>query len=115
MSRYTSRTFALLISCVLAWPAAAAYAQGVTTSGLNGVVKDTQGAVVPGVVVTAVHQPSATTYTAVTQGDGRYVMPGMRVGGPYTVTAELSGFRTESLENITLALGVVQDLSFTLQ
>jgi hypothetical protein len=39
----------------------------------------------------------------------------MRVGGPYTVTAELSGFRTETQNNIVLALGVVQDLSFNLQ
>jgi hypothetical protein len=78
-------------------------------------VKDVQGGVVPGVVVVAVHQPSVTTYQAVTQGDGRYYMPGMRVGGPYTVTVELAGFRTQKQTDISLALGVTQDLSFTLQ
>ncbi len=85
-----------------------------TTSGLTGVIKDAQSAVVPGVTVTAVHMPSATTYEGVSQADGRFFIPGMRIGGPYTVTAELTGFRTETQNNITLTLGVIQDLSFTL-
>ena len=69
-------------------PVSRASAQGVTTSGLTGIVKDAQGAVVPGATVKAVHEPSGTTYEAVTQGDGRFFIPGMRVGGPYTVTAD---------------------------
>ena len=80
------------VCCVLLWPAARADAQGVTTGAISGVVKDAQGAVIPGATVLAVHVPSGTTYEAVTQGDGRFVMPGMRVGGPYTVTASLAGF-----------------------
>ena len=59
----------------------AAFAQGVTTGSITGVVKDAQGAVVPGVTIVAVHQPSGTTYEAVTQADGRFFLPGMRVGG----------------------------------
>src|SRR5437870_5947381 len=39
----------------------------------------------------------------------------MRVGGPYTVTAALSGFTTEAKNNLTLSLGVAQDLEFTLK
>ena len=91
-----------------------ASAQGVTTSGISGIVRDTQNLVVPGVSIDAVHEPSGTTYSAVTQTDGRFVIPGMRVGGPYNVTAQLSGFRTEIKHNITLTLGVTQDLEFTL-
>ena len=72
----------------------AAFAQGVTSAALTGVVKDDQGGVVPGATVVAVHQPSGSAYTAVSQGDGRYTIAGMRVGGPYTVTAELAGFVT---------------------
>ena len=36
-------------------------------------------------------------------------MPGMRVGGPYKVTAALTGFTTEVQNNITLNLGVTQE------
>ena len=50
---------------------------------------------VPGATIVAVHQPSGTTYDAVSQSDGRFTIAGMRVGGPYTITAELGGFVTE--------------------
>src|SRR4051812_21307314 len=101
----------LLVCAVLAVAASApAHAQGVTTAAVTGVVKDASGGVIPGAAVTAVHQPSGTSYEAVTQGDGHFTIPGMRVGGPYTVTAQLSGFTTEVKNNITLSLGVAQDL-----
>jgi hypothetical protein len=95
--------------------AAASAAQGVTTGALTGVVKDSQGAVVPGATITAVHVPSGTTYAGVSQGDGRYTIPGMRVGGPYKVTAELSGFQTEERNDLTVNLGVTQDVDFDLR
>ena len=108
------------LSAVAAFLAVAMYAtpstaQGVTTAALTGVVKDSQGAVVPGASIVAVHQPSGTTYVAVSQGDGRYTVAGMRVGGPYKVTAELSGFSTSERNNVTLNLGVTQDMDFDLK
>ena len=68
----------------------AAYAQ-VTTSSIAGKITDTKGGVVPGAVVIAVHVPSGTTYHAVTGGEGRYAIQGMRPGGPYVVTVSLMG------------------------
>ena len=48
MSRTTLlRSFALLMCCVLLWPAGRADAQGVTTGAMSGVVKDAQGAAIP--------------------------------------------------------------------
>src|SRR3954469_21276018 len=109
------RSLMLLACCVLLWPAGRASAQGVTTGAISGVVKDAQGAVIPGATVLAVHQPSGSTYEAVTQADGRFVIPGMRVGGPYTVTASLPGFTSEAKNNISVSLGVTQDLDFGLK
>jgi hypothetical protein len=105
----------MLAICVLLWPAGRANAQGVTTGATSGVVKDAQGAVIPGATILAVHQPSGSTYEAVTQVDGRFVIPGMRVGGPYTVTASLPGFTSEAKNSISVSLGVTQDLEFTLR
>ena len=99
----------------LALSAGSATAQGVTTAALTGVVKDAQGAVIPGATVLAVHQPSGSTYESVTQGDGRFFIPGMRVGGPYAVSATLTGFGTEEKNNISLNLGVTQDVDFALK
>ena len=114
MSRTMSRFLIVLTLCVLC-PIGRAYAQGVTTAAVTGVVKDTQDAVVPGATIVATHEPSGTTYEAVSQADGRFSLPGMRVGGPYKVSAALSGFATQEQNNITLTLGVTQDLVFSLK
>jgi hypothetical protein len=104
----------VLLSCALLLPALA-QAQGVTTASMTGLVKDASGGVIPGATVVAVHQPSGTSYETVTQADGRFFIPGMRVGGPYTVTAQLTGFTTEVKNNLTLTLGVAQDIEFALK
>ncbi|MDR1990658.1 MAG: carboxypeptidase regulatory-like domain-containing protein [Acidobacteriaceae bacterium] len=92
-----------------------AAAQGVTTSGVSGIVRDAQGAVVPGATITAVHEPSGTIYDSVSQADGHFAIQGMRIGGPYKVSAELTGFRTEEFSIESLQLGVTQNVEFTLQ
>ncbi len=101
------------VLAIVLW-ASSASAQGVTTASVAGIVKDSQGAVIPGVSIVAVHLPSGTTYETVTRPDGRFSIQGMRVGGPYTVTAALSGFRSEEKSDILLTLGVTQDLEFGL-
>ena len=113
MSRTTLlRTITFLAVCILLWPAGRADAQGVTTGAITGVVKDAQGAVIPGATVLAVHQPSGATYEAVSQADGRFVMPGMRVG-PYTVTVRSPGsLRGEANRGQP---GRAQDVDFSLK
>ena len=108
-------TLALLMSCAVVWPGSSAFAQGVTTASITGIVKDASGGVIPGATVSAIHEPSGTSYETVTQGDGRFFIQGMRVGGPYKVTASLTGFTSEAKSNLTLSLGVAQDLEFALK
>ena len=60
---------------------------------LTGVVKDSQGAVVPGRDDRRRPRAFGHDIRSGQPGDGRFTMPGMRVGGPYKVTAALSGFR----------------------
>jgi hypothetical protein len=91
------------------------YAQGLTTASMTGMVYDESKAPIPGATVTAVHDPSGTQYETITNADGRFFLPAMRVGGPYKVTASLAGFQTQVQTDVTLTLGVAQDFSFTLK
>src|SRR4051794_37924089 len=84
-------SFVLLVLCVAAWPFDRAYAQGVTTGAITGLVKDAQQNPVSGASVVAIHIPSGSVYEGTTRADGRFSIPGMRVGGPYSVTVSYTG------------------------
>lgn len=114
MKRVSAATVWLALLAFSATFPASSYAQ-VTTGSISGVVVDAQQRPVPGASVTALHGPSGTTYLATTNTDGRFSILGMRVGGPYTVTAALSGFQTQVQDAITISLGVAQDVEFTLK
>ncbi|HQU93004.1 MAG TPA: carboxypeptidase regulatory-like domain-containing protein [Pyrinomonadaceae bacterium] len=106
------RIVALLLAFAAAF-ASAATAQ-VTTSEMTGTVTDQAGAVVSGATVTAVHGPSGTKYSTVTNGQGRFTIPAMRIGGPYTVTVTSSGFQEQKREGLNLALGNSATVDFTI-
>src|SRR5437667_395978 len=95
-------------------PVRAMTAQGVTTAAVAGVVTDAGGGALDGARVVAVHGPSGTTYAALTRADGRFTIPGMRVGGPYRVSASRVGYRQEVQNGVTVTLGVTSDLQFRL-
>lgn len=90
------------------------FAQGVTTAAMNGVVKSQSGEPLPGANVVAVHEPSGSTFGAATRNDGRFNIPGMRVGGPYSVTVTFIGYKTDKQENVYLTLGQDLRIIFTL-
>ncbi len=90
------------------------FAQGVTTGAIAGMVSDSIRGPLEGARVVAVHGPSGTTYAAITRADGRFTIPGMRVGGPYRVSASRVGYRQEVQNGVTVSLGVTSDLEFRL-
>src|SRR5581483_9306194 len=93
---------------------AGASAQTLTTGTLSGHAADQQGGVLPGVTVTAIHEPTGTKYEVITGADGRFQIPNVRVGGPYTVTAALSGFRDATERDVNVALGEDKSVEFKL-
>jgi Carboxypeptidase regulatory-like domain len=116
-ARHVCRLLAMTAVLGVSWPVDVARAQGVTTGVVMGIVKDVQGQPVIGAGVTAIHLPSGTAYETVTRGDGRFSIPGMRVGGPYSVTVFQNGtgalsFEPQIQENVTVNLGAATDLVF---
>ncbi|OYX15720.1 MAG: hypothetical protein B7Z16_12900, partial [Algoriphagus sp. 32-45-6] len=91
-----------------------AMSQGVTTSGISGTVTEANGQPLPGANVVATHLPSGTRYGAVSNLEGKYSIPGMRVGGPYRVSVSFIGFSTQDVENIVLSLGNFANVNVTL-
>ncbi|MCD8306129.1 MAG: TonB-dependent receptor [Prevotella sp.] len=105
------KTLHLLIAMML-FTVSSATAQ-VTTSSLAGkVVAD--GEDVIGATVEAVHTPSGTRYTAITNAKGMYTINGMRVGGPYEVKISYIGFETQVVEGVTLQLAETYNLNTNL-
>jgi hypothetical protein len=83
--------------CVMAWPSLA-HAQSVIT----GVVKDTSGAVLPGVTVEAASDVLIEkTRSVVSDGEGLYRIVDLRPG-VYSVTFSLAGFQTLKRDGLEL-------------
>ena len=85
----------------------------ITTSSMAGKVTldDENGEEVIGATVVAVHEPSGTRYTAVTNTTGRFSINGMRTGGPYEVTVSYIGFQPKTIKGVTLQLAETYNLA----
>ena len=103
----------LFFAALMSLTAAAMNAQ-VTTSAMAGHVSDEQGEDVISALVRVVHQPSGTTYSAITNADGRWAIQGMRVGGPYEVEITYIGYADRTIEDITLQLGETYNINVSL-
>ncbi|MBE6271312.1 MAG: TonB-dependent receptor [Prevotella ruminicola] len=85
----------------------------ITTSSMAGKVTldNANGEEVIGATVVAVHEPSGTRYTAVTNTSGRFSINGMRTGGPYNVTISYIGFQPRTIKGVTLQLAETYNLN----
>ncbi len=81
---------------------------------LTGTVADTTEARLPGVTVTARHVQTGNTFLGVTDASGQYTIAGLRTG-QYRITADLTGFRSVTQENVELLVGQRSVVNFRLQ
>ncbi len=93
---------------------AVSFAQGVTTSSINGRVLDGTETPLLGANIVATHVPTGSVYGATTDFDGFYRITNMRTGGPYTVTISYVGFEDFSRTDLNLSLGESARISATL-
>src|SRR5262245_42019951 len=102
---------ALALVLVLVTPQLLAQSQA-TTGVIEGVVLDTQGAVLPGALVGIRNTATNFTQNVTTDATGRFRAVHMPLG-PYTITVSLDGFATLVREGMTLSVG--QTMSLTLK
>jgi hypothetical protein len=79
---------------------------------IEGVVKDTSGAVLPGVTVSLTAATGAKLET-VSDAQGVYRFPSL-APGTYKATANLQGFRAGNVDGVMVALGQVKKVDFAL-
>jgi hypothetical protein len=94
-----SQVVALVVSLLIPAAAAAQF----DTAAVLGTVRDPQGGVVPGVTMTLTNVNTGITQTAITDSDGTYQFPNVRIG-TYTIKAELQGFSAAVAENINVTV-----------
>ncbi|MEZ4963969.1 MAG: carboxypeptidase regulatory-like domain-containing protein [Saprospiraceae bacterium] len=87
----------------------------VTTSTITGLVTDSEGEGLVGATVVATHVPSGTRYGTATNALGRYTLPAVRVGGPFSVTVTYTGFEQEMRESIYTSLGTAANVDFQMR
>jgi hypothetical protein len=93
----------LAFAFILIWTPRAGLAQ-YNTAEITGTIADTQGAVLPGVTVTAVHAASGLRTERVSDAEGRFFMPALPLG-EYTLSVSLPGFKQFSQKGLILQVG----------
>src|SRR4249920_3157510 len=91
----------------------AAAAQVGSTAQITGTVRDSSGAVLPGVDVTATQTDTGFRRAAVTEASGLFVLSNLPVG-PYRLDAMLSGFRSFQQTGIVLTVNANPEINVTL-
>lgn len=108
------RKLPLILAFLLLGSLPSLYAQ-VTTASIFGKVTDDKGEALVGATVTATHEASGTFYGTTTRNDGRYTLPNLRIGGPYTVDASYVGYENGKESNIYLSLGQKKQINMSLK
>ena len=93
---------------------AAAHAQGSFFTSLSGTVVDASGGVIPGANVKIKNNGTGEEVNTVSGSDGGFAAPSLS-GGTYTVTVSLMGFKTATLNSVTLMAAVPATVKVSLQ
>jgi len=108
-----NKLFASVIILIALLTSQAIFAQE-TTAILTGHVTDEKGVLVSGATVTVKHEPTGFTTNAQTNNKGIFVIPNLKVGGPYTIKISYVGFKDQVFNDVTLGLGNNPDVDIKL-
>src|SRR5437870_7056289 len=105
--------FATAIVTTIALGTCLVFAQ-TSTATILGVVRDTSGALVPGVSITVKHTESGLTRSVVSTESGGYNAPLLPVGA-YEITTTMPGFKQQVRSGIHLVVGQEAVVNLTLE
>ncbi len=84
------------------------------TATVLGTLRDSSGAVMPGVTVTLKNIDTSIAVTAQTDSDGNYQFTNVRIGN-YRISAEKTGFSTAVAESVNVTVNARQRVDLTMQ
>ncbi len=105
---------AIVIVLATLFVASNADAQLITGTLRGTVTSADDGASMAEAEVTLVHEPTGTEKTTTTNADGAFAFTGLRVGGPYHVTATFSGFKPVEVKGIVLSADKTVEVNLAL-
>jgi hypothetical protein len=86
---------------------------GQAVSLISGTVKDSSGAVIPGVELTATQTETGVKRTATADATGSFIIPNLPLG-PYRLEAAKTGFRSYAQTGIVLQVGAEPEIPIVL-
>ena len=113
MRRLATGLWALLVALSMTAPAFAQGGGASSTGTIQGRVTDAQGAVLPGVTVTATSPALIQPQTTITSETGNYRFPAVPPG-TYEVSFELGGFNSFKRSGISITLGFTAQVNVEL-
>src|SRR5438094_1742217 len=113
VSVYVLGRFVAAIVALIALGTCLSFAQS-STATILGVVRDTSGALIPGVSITVKHTESGRTRTIVSSERGGYNVPLLPVGA-YEITTTMPGFKQQVRTGINLVVGQEAVVDLTLE
>ncbi len=87
----------------------------VTTASLSGNVTNTDGKPLSGATIKISYTNAGINKLTVSQSNGAYFVPNLKVGGPYQITVSYTGYISKTEDNITLELGQNTTVDFKLK
>ena len=114
MRTLTASAAAIALTSAFATVATPVLAQQ-TISDIRGSVADSSGAPLSGARVVVTDTRTGISRNLTTNNDGDFSARNLTVGGPYTVSVSMPGFRSERLEGVNVSLAASTSLSFNLE
>jgi Carboxypeptidase regulatory-like domain len=87
----------------------------VTTATLSGTVLNAEGKPLTGATVKISYANAGINKLTITQSNGAYQVPNLKVGGPYAITITYTGYLSKTEDNIILELGQNTAIDFKLE